>query len=313
METLAILLSAPEQLSLTRLPLTPPGAQDVVVDIDWSGISTGTERLLWSGRMPSFPGMGYPLVPGYESVGRIVQTGAEAGRALGEAVFVPGARCFGDVRGLFGGAAARLVVPAARVTPVDAALGADAVLLALAATAHHAMALPHAAIPELIIGHGVLGRLLARIIIAAGHPAPMVWESNAARRDGAHGYVVCDPAQDARRDYRAICDVSGDAALLDALIARLAPGGVVTLAGFYSAPLSFTFPPAFMRDARIAIAAEWKPSDLDAVNALIAARRLSLAGLITHRAAADDAPQAYRQAFEDPACLKMVLDWRNKQ
>ncbi|MEY3732528.1 MAG: BchC [Pseudomonadota bacterium] len=313
METLAILLSAPEQLSLARLPLTPPGAQDVVVDIDWSGISTGTERLLWSGRMPPFPGMGYPLVPGYESVGRIVQSGAEAGRALGEAVFVPGARCFGDVRGLFGGAAARLVVPASRVTPVDAALGADAVLLALAATAHHAMALPSAAIPELIIGHGVLGRLLARIIIAAGHPAPMVWESNAARRDGALGYVVCDPAEDARRDYRAICDVSGDASLLDALIARLAPGGVVTLAGFYSAPLSFTFPPAFMREARIAIAAEWKQPDLEAVNALIAARRLSLSGLITHQAAADAAPEAYRQAFEDPACLKMVLDWRNKQ
>lgn len=313
METLAILLSAPEQLSLTRLQLTPPGAQDVVVDIDWSGISTGTERLLWSGRMPPFPGMGYPLVPGYESVGRIVQSGAEAGRALGEAVFVPGARCFGDVRGLFGGAAARLVVPASRVTPVDAALGADAVLLALAATAHHAMVLPSAAIPELIIGHGVLGRLLARIIIAAGHPAPMVWESNAARRDGALGYVVCDPAEDARRDYRAICDVSGDASLLDALIARLAPGGVVTLAGFYSAPLSFTFPPAFMREARITIAAEWKQPDLEAVNALIAARRLSLSGLITHQAAADAAPEAYRQAFEDPACLKMVLDWRNKQ
>ncbi|NBS44226.1 MAG: chlorophyll synthesis pathway protein BchC, partial [Acetobacteraceae bacterium] len=186
-------------------------------------------------------------------------------------------------------------------------------LLALAATAHHAMVLPHGAIPELIIGHGVLGRLLARIIIAAGHPAPMVWESNAARRDGALGYVVCDPAEDARRDYRAICDVSGDASLLDALIARLAPGGVVTLAGFYSAPLSFTFPPAFMREARIAIAAEWKQPDLEAVNALIAARRLSLSGLITHQAAADAAPEAYRQAFEDPACLKMVLDWRNKQ
>ena len=76
METLAILLSAPEQLSLSRLTLTPPSAQDVVVDSDGSGISTGTERLLWSVRMPSFPGMGYPLVPGYESVGRVVQAGA---------------------------------------------------------------------------------------------------------------------------------------------------------------------------------------------------------------------------------------------
>ena len=34
------------------------------MDVEWSGISTGTERLLWSGRMPPFPGLGYPLVPG---------------------------------------------------------------------------------------------------------------------------------------------------------------------------------------------------------------------------------------------------------
>ena len=66
------------------------------------------------------------------------------------------------------------------------------------------------------------------------------------------------PADDPRRDYRAIYDVSGDAALLDTLIARLAPGGEIVLAGFYSEPLSFAFPPAFMREARIRVAAEWR-------------------------------------------------------
>ena len=76
MDTLAVVLQQPEQLSLARLALTAPGAADVVVDIDYSGISTGTEKLLWSGRMPHFPGMGYPLVPGYESVGRVVQPSA---------------------------------------------------------------------------------------------------------------------------------------------------------------------------------------------------------------------------------------------
>ena len=76
METIAVVLKQPEQIELRRLPLTPPGADDVVVDVDWSGVSTGTERLLWSGRMPRFPGMGYPLVPGYESVGRVVEAGS---------------------------------------------------------------------------------------------------------------------------------------------------------------------------------------------------------------------------------------------
>jgi len=39
---------------------------------------------------------------------------------------------------------------------------------------------------------------------------------------------------------------------------------------------------------------------------------LSLHGLITHCAAATDAPSAYRTAFNDPECLKMHLDWRNR-
>ena len=37
---------------------------------------------------------------------------------------------------------------------------------------------------------------------------------------------------------------------------------------------------------------------------------LSLDGLITHRRDARDADAAYRTAFADPACLKMILDWR---
>lgn len=308
METLAVVLNEPEDLHLACLELVAPTATDVVVDIEWSGISTGTERLLYRGRMPAFPGMGYPLVPGYESVGRIAQTGS-SGLSRGDRVFVPGARCFGPVRGLFGGAAARLVVAAERVTPVDESLGHDAVLLALAATARHALAAPGAMLPDLIVGHGILGRLLARIVVASGGPAPTVWETNPSRRTGATGYAVIDPAADERRDYSAIYDVSGSADVLDSLVQRLRPGGEIVLAGFYSAPLSLTFPPAFMREARFRVAAEWKQPDLDATLDLVRSGRLSLDGLITHTRPAADAADAYRTAFDDPGCLKMILDW----
>ncbi len=311
MKTVAVVLASPEHLALDQLDLTPPGDGDVVVDIEWSGISTGTERLLWSGRMPPFPGMGYPLVPGYESVGRIAEAGPLAGRKAGERVFVPGAKCFGDVRGLFGGAARRLVVPGARVTPVGESLGAEAVLLALTATAQHAINAEGARPPDLIIGHGVLGRLLARLTLLAGDPAPTVWETNPVRVEGAAGYQVIDPANDPRRDYHSIYDVSGDSAILDTLIGRLAPGGEVVLAGFYTEPLSFMFAPAFMREARIRVAAEWRPADLAAVRALAESGALSLDGLITHCLAAEEASAAYRTAFTDPSCLKMILDWRN--
>lgn len=312
MHTLAVVLEAPEKLALSRLELAAPAEGDVVVDVEWSGISTGTERLLYTGRMPSFPGMGYPLVPGYESVGRIAQAGAESQRRVGERVFVAGARCFGAVRGLFGGAARRLVVSSAKAVPIDDELGADGVLLALAATAHHAI-VPGVAPPDLIVGHGVLGRLVARLVVAMGGQPPVVWELDPRRADGARGYQVMAPEADPRRDYRCICDVSGDSGLLDTLIQRLAPGGEVVLAGFYSAPLSFAFPPAFMREARIRIAAEWRDPDLVAVRGLIADGRLPLDGLVTHQRDFASAPDAYRTAFEDPGCLKMVLDWRNCQ
>ncbi len=317
MKTLAIVLEQPEHIALSVLDLTPPADDDVVVDIEYSGISTGTEKLLWNGRMPAFPGMGYPLVPGYESIGHVVAAGPGAGHAVGDHVFVPGARCFGEVRGLFGGAASKLVVPGSRVIRIDEHLGEQGVLLALAATAYHAVAgagkrEPIVA-PDLIVGHGVLGRLLARMTVVAGYAPPTVWELNPVRSQGAVGYPVLHPDEDPRRDYRAIYDMSGDSSLLDRLIARLGPGGEVVLAGFYSEPLSFNFAPAFMREASIRCAAEWQRADLLAVKELAENGRLSLDGLITHHEQPTHADAAYRTAFDDAGCLKMVLDWRSMQ
>ena len=313
MKSHAVVMEQPEHLALSRLDLEEPKDDDVVVDVEWSGISTGTERLLWTGTMPMFPGMGYPLVPGYESVGRIRQAGPRSGRQVGERVFVPGARCFGEVRGLFGGSASRLVVPGAKVITVSEDLGERAVLLALAATAYHAVAgggkRDPIVAPDLIVGHGVLGRLLARMTVLAEYPAPTVWETNPARAQGATGYPVVHPDEDDRRDYRAIYDASGDAKILDSLIARLAPGGEIVLAGFYNQPLSFNFAPAFMREAQIRAAAEWKPADMMAVRELAESGFLPLDDLITHHAQPQQADSAYRTAFGDSGCLKMVLDW----
>ena len=313
MNTHAVVMEQPEHLALSQLVLEAPKDDDVVVDVEWSGISTGTEHLLWTGTMPMFPGMGYPLVPGYESVGRVRQAGPRSGRQVGERVFVPGARCFGEVRGLFGGSASRLVVPGAKVVTVSEDLGERAVLLALAATAYHAVAgggkRDPIVAPDLIVGHGVLGRLLARMTVLSEYPAPTVWETNPARAEGAMGYQVVHPDDDDRRNYRAIYDASGDAKLLDRLIARLAPGGEVVLAGFYTEPLSFNFAPAFMREAQIRAAAEWKPADMLAVRELAESGFLPLDGLITHHAEPQQADSAYRTAFGDSACLKMVLDW----
>ena len=312
MNTLAVILEAPERLALRSLEMKPVEAGDVVVEIAWSGISTGTEKLLFTGRMPPFPGFGYPLVPGYESVGRIVDAGPDARGRIGDWVFVPGANCYTDARGLFGGTARRDILTSARALPIPEHLGDSGVLCALAATALHAIkgGFHHCdALPDLIIGHGVLGRLLARLTLALGGKPPVVWETNAARRAGAIGYQAIHPDEDERRDYQAIYDASGDASLIDTLVMRLAKGGEIVLAGFYSERVSFAFPAAFMKEAHFRVAAEWQPGDLAETRALIECGRLELTGLLTNRRPAGEVMQAYPQAFNDPDCLKMVLDW----
>lgn len=311
LHTTAVILKGPRDLCLDSLAITPPGDGDLVVQISHSGISTGTEKLFWSGDMPPFPGMGYPLVPGYEATGEVVEARAGSGYKAGDTVFVPGANCYEGAFGLFGGAARLLVTAADRVTRIEKGFGAEGALLALAATARHAMAGQGKAVPDLIVGHGVLGRLLARLTVAAGAPAPTVWEVDPARRGGAVGYDVIDPASDTRSDYTSIYDASGSVAVLPDLIGRIARGGEIVLAGFYTDPISFAFPPAFMKEARLRISAEWTRDDLVATRELVSSGALSLGGLITHTANSTDAPQAYKTAFSDPACLKMILNWKD--
>ncbi|NBU01959.1 MAG: hypothetical protein EBT41_08365, partial [Betaproteobacteria bacterium] len=242
LQTLAVVMEKPQRLRLDRVGLSVPGDQDLVVEIAASGISTGTEKLLWTGRM--------------------LEAGAGTSRRPGDFVFVPGARCYPEVRSLFGGAAKTVVLPSHRALRMDQELGERAVLLALAATAHHALNLPHLDAPDLIIGHGVLGRLLARLCLMRGNPPPTLWERDPLRRP-LHGlvqaqpekhpesapvavssdawpeasmplaakrsssitaatspvdYPVLLPEDDPRRDYRCVVDASGDASHLDQLI-----------------------------------------------------------------------------------------------
>lgn len=324
----AVVFEKPGQLTLRSLSIKTPEKNEIVIDVEATGISTGTEKLLWNGSMPAFPGLSYPLVPGYEAVGLVSSIGEDGAGPLqiGDRVFVPGANCYhDDVRGLFGASASRLVVPAARVVPTDKLPAEQATLLALAATAMHILTrsircntgkqelklseiIP--CVPQLIVGHGVLGRLLARLVVALGAQAPTVWENNPARQSGAEAYEVISPVDDNGASRTHIVDVSGSCGdHFNQLIANLSKGGCLTLGGFYNEPVNFNFAPAFMREISVSIAAEWVPDDLQLVMSLVRSGTLSLDGLVTDQYLHTQANQAYTRAFNDPDCLKMILNW----
>ena len=122
-----------------------------------------------------------------------------SGCRVGDSRVRAGARCFGEVKGLFGGAASRLVVPGNRVVPIDEDLGEQGVLIALAATAYHA------------IQGGELSRSHRRPRRSRPPARPRHASRSAARRrssgrhnpdrhDGAEGYHVdCSPSDEHAR------------------------------------------------------------------------------------------------------------------
>ena len=75
---------APGRVEVSEEPLVAPGPDQVLVQTEFSGISAGTEMLVYRGQFPrdaaeTFDavsnGMNYPLAYGYACVGRVVQIG----------------------------------------------------------------------------------------------------------------------------------------------------------------------------------------------------------------------------------------------
>lgn len=77
MHTRAVVIPAAGQVELRDVELKPLGADDVLVRTRLTSISAGTERMLLRGVMPH-PMLQFPVVPGYETVGQVIDAGERA-------------------------------------------------------------------------------------------------------------------------------------------------------------------------------------------------------------------------------------------
>jgi threonine dehydrogenase-like Zn-dependent dehydrogenase len=154
---------APGRGAIRPVALPEPGPEDVLVRARWSGVSRGTETLVWQGRVPAaqaplmrapfqegdLPG---PVKYGYLSVG-VVEAGPPA--LLGRTVF-----CLHPHQTAY-------VVPASAVLPVPDAVPAErAVLAGTVETAVNALwdAAPRIGDRVTVVGGGMVGCCVARLL-----------------------------------------------------------------------------------------------------------------------------------------------------
>ena len=99
----AIVMERPRQAALRTIQLTEKSEESIVTRTMMSAISSGTDMKTWRGQQHPEQ-CWYPLVPGYENVGEVIEVGARAsGFVPGERVMINECRQFGDVCAAWGG------------------------------------------------------------------------------------------------------------------------------------------------------------------------------------------------------------------
>ncbi len=312
----AVVFAQAGELAFRSVTLREPAADEVVVDVRYSSISAGTERLLFRGQLPPIPHLRYPLIPGYEAAGVVVRVGADVTDvAPGDEVFVGGSMCFTDVSAAFGGQASRLIKKAAQVVPLHGIPLAHAPLLALAATSLHGIRrLGDVAGKRIaIVGMGAIGQFAARFLAALGPAALYEVDTNAERLGRIPSAITVDAGRSSLAEavgapLDCVVEATGKSEMIGASAKALRVGGSIALLSYYDT-LTTPFVDLFTREVTLLVAREWSHPDLLAARDMIADGRVDVADLAQSAFPIANYEAAYKTAFEDAATLKVILEW----
>jgi 2-desacetyl-2-hydroxyethyl bacteriochlorophyllide A dehydrogenase len=324
----------PRQVELRRESLSAVGAADVRVRAIVSGLSHGTEMLVYRGQAPAdlaldLPTLrgsfGFPIKYGYASVGRIVEVGSVVrDLGVGDLVFTLHPHQSEYV------VSSNLAVRLASETQPE-----RAVFLANLETAVNVTldAAPRLGERVVVFGQGVVGLLVARLLREAGAGLVITVDPFERRRALSKSFSKADAALEPGSDFvRHVQDLtdgcgadlaveaSGNAAALAAAIDSLAFGGTVVVCAWYgSKPVSVPLGGAFHRRRLRLISSQVGAIDaalqprwthrrrLDVAQSFLQLGRLDLKTLITHRVPLECAADAYRLVDEHPEDTVQVV------
>jgi len=163
-----------------------------------------------------------------------------------------------------------------------------------------------------VIGQGPVGQLAARIARQRGAWVAVSDRSAARLAASAADQIIYVESESAAAALEAPVDIlieaAGSMAALTDALARLANGGTILLLGYYQ-KIDLPYMPLFLKEARLLTAKEWAPGDLQRCRDLMLEGALDVAPLLTHALPISEIERAYDTALNQPACLKLFLEW----
>lgn len=319
--------TAPGQVELHESVLPPPGPGEVLVETVLSGISQGSEMLVYEGhvppdlrlddQIPSLPNQfQYPFPYGYSSVGRVTALGPgvkETWKNRRVFAFQPHSSAYLS--------SLDLLFP----IPDDVA-DEDAVFFPHAETALNLVMDGAPLVGEhwAVFGLGIIGLLAATLL--AGFPLVTVcaFDPRADRRDrlqGLAGIATYDPSDEhlgRDREFDAVLEVSGSPEALNQAIRRTGYGGRILLGSWYGTRTAALDLGGRFHRSRIRLIC----SQVDHIAPELSGRwtkerrftlawetlrRIRPSRWISHRFPLDKAGEAYRKILEHPQDVLQVI------
>jgi threonine dehydrogenase-like Zn-dependent dehydrogenase len=311
----ALFHTAPRCVEIRELPTPRPAAGEVIVNTLCSGISSGTERLVYRGEVPpdlalddTIDALGgafsYPFAYGYACVGEVAESG--------QPVFA-----FHPHQDVFAARASDLI-------PLPAIDPASATLFPLVETALQVTLDAGTRYRDrvVVLGAGVLG-LLTTLLLQRSGQRPLLAEPQAWRRvlAGRLGVTAAAPEELVKEEVPVVIDASGNPGAPAMALNMLAHEGTLLVASWFGTkPVVLPLGGAFHRRRLIirstqvstlpaSLSATWTRSRRrqEAVELL---PELPLAELCTHAFAFGNAAEAFRAVDNGtPGLMHAVLDY----
>lgn len=340
MRTQAIVFPAPGSAELAEIALPDPRPVDVVVEVQVSGVSVGTERWAYLGKRAE---LAFPNVPGYLGIGTVIEVGSEAaarGWRIGAGINFARSRMAGPhgANSWMGAHLARAVV--------DVCTGADQVAgeanfftaapipegldpLAASLTQLCGVALrgiEMTTIPAggtvLVVGAGVIGQFAAqacrlkgaRVMVTDVQPDRLA----IAARNGAD-WTVDSRMEDlpsrargaAPAGFDVIIDTSSIPAVVNAVIPLLRLWGTIVFQGWYPPPSALDLNAMHGRLPTCVFPCGHTATHVSTAMRWARDGRIDSRGLLTRVLTPAEAPAFYaHMATSSDAFLGAAIDWR---
>ena len=334
MESHAVVFTGPHQVTYQKITSPEPGPEDVVVELHHSWISNGTEGSFLRGERMSGdvawrPGdpAPFPMVAGYQKVGRVLSVGAAVRRfAPGDWVFASMSKVCGMFDNQFAGHVSPSVCAQGALLPLPPGANPLAYAGLVLAQVGYNCGTRSPVTPgqvAVVLGDGLVGQWAGQTLAQLGARVLMVGRhSDRLAKFARFGATVTSGTDHGVAAVRALAwgsvqvlvETTGSAQVLLDYRPLMARGGHMVIAGFYPSGGAVNLQQALQQfrnhEISFDLASGANAERLETTLQWVATGRLDTLGCITHRFPVERAAEAWAliESKREPV-LGVVLDW----